>query len=132
MINPPRDNDSLRQSLFCGWLKKLVAGRLCGFICILTAGPLVYSGPVLADTRAERGRSLVTQYCAQCHAVGPADRSPLIAAPPFRGINDRLNSDELFERLQEGLSSAHKDMPSFRFSREDAHAIRSYLNSIQK
>lgn len=39
--------------------------------------------------------------------------------------------DDLFVRLQDGLSSAHKDMPTYRFSREDAHAVRNYLNSIQ-
>jgi cytochrome c len=132
MINLPPDNDSLRDSSFFDRSKGLVAGQRRGLIFISTATLLICSGPVLTDSRIERGRSLVTQYCAQCHAIGPADRSPLVAAPAFRGINERLNGNELFERLQEGLSSAHKDMPSFRFNREDAHAIRSFLNSIQK
>jgi mono/diheme cytochrome c family protein len=113
-------------------LKGLVAGLYRGFVCIPAIAVLLSADPVLADTRVARGQSLVTEHCAQCHAIGAADRSPLIAAPVFRGINERLNSSELFERLQEGLSSAHKDMPSFRFSRTDAHAIRSYLNSIQR
>lgn len=85
-----------------------------------------------AADRADRGRTLLTENCASCHAVGRTGQSPLPAAPPFRTIADRLDMDELFERMREGLSSAHRDMPTFRFTREDAHAIRSYLNTIQQ
>jgi hypothetical protein len=43
-----------------------------------------------------------------------------------------MDMDELMERMREGLSSGHRDMPMFRFSREDRRAIRSYLNTIQE
>src|SRR5262245_37579496 len=85
-----------------------------------------------ADARAARGRALLTHHCAACHAIGHTGESPLRAAPPFRKIGDRLDMNELMQRMQEGLVSAHKDMPAFRFTRADAHAVRSYLNSIQE
>jgi hypothetical protein len=35
------------------------------------------------------------------------------------------------DRLREGLMVGHPDMPTFRFSREDAHAFVLYLRSVQ-
>jgi hypothetical protein len=35
------------------------------------------------------------------------------------------------DRLREGLMSGHPDMPTFRFTREDARAFVLYLRSIQ-
>jgi hypothetical protein len=35
-------------------------------------------------------------------------------------------------QLREGLISGHPDMPTFRFSREDARALTAYLRSIQE
>lgn len=85
----------------------------------------------LADDRVERGRLLLTDNCAQCHALGRTGESPLPTAPPLRRIGDRVDMDELMERMREGLSSGHRDMPMFRFNLEDRRAIRSYLNAIQ-
>jgi len=95
------------------------------------ASTLLFPAIGSADERSEHGRALLANNCANCHAIGRTGQSPLVAAPPFRRLSDRLDFDELMERLLNGLSSGHRDMPAFRFSREDAHAIRSYLNSIQ-
>lgn len=99
---------------------------------IPTAGLLICSNLALADERAERGRSLLAQHCAKCHAIGRTGESPLPSAPPFRRIGERMDMDELMTRMREGLSSGHRDMPMFRFSRLDAGAIRSYLVTIQE
>ena len=96
------------------------------------AGLIICSSLALADERSERGRLLLTEHCANCHALGKTGESPLPPAPPFRRIGERMDIDELMMRMREGLSSGHRDMPMFRFSREDARAIRSYLNSIQE
>lgn len=95
------------------------------------AGLLISSTMALAEKRAERGRALLTEHCAHCHALGRTGESPLPTAPPFRRIGERADMDELMTRMREGLSSGHRDMPMFRFSREDGRAIRSYLNTIQ-
>ena len=69
--------------------------------------------------------------CAECHAIGKVGKSPHRAAPAFRDLDRRLDLDMLVERMQEGLMSGHRDMPMFRFSRDDARAAASYLRSIQ-
>jgi mono/diheme cytochrome c family protein len=96
------------------------------------AAILIRFTDAFAADRIDRGRALLAQHCAGCHAIDRTGPSPLPAAPAFRTIGDRLDLEELFERMREGLSSGHKQMPTFRFDREDAHAIRSYLNSIQQ
>jgi mono/diheme cytochrome c family protein len=80
---------------------------------------------------AERGRALVARMCAQCHAIGKAGKSPHVGAPAFRQLDRRLDLDTFVDRLREGLDSGHRDMPMFRFTREDAHAVVAYLRSIQ-
>ena len=101
-------------------------------IGVAATGLLICSHLAVADERAERGRLLLTQNCADCHALGRTGESPLPSAPPFRRIGERMDLNELMARMREGLSSGHRDMPMFRFSREDARAIRSYLNSIRE
>ena len=44
----------------------------------------------------------------------------------------RVDLDEFTNQLREGLVSGHPDMPTFRFSREDARALTAYLRSIQE
>lgn len=111
-------------------LLSMKRGRRFG-VLIAVAAMLAVPGSGSAADRVERGRLLLTEHCSGCHAVGTREQSPVRAAPSFRTIGNRLSMDELFDRLQEGLSSAHRNMPTFRFTREDAHAVRSYLNSIQ-
>ena len=61
----------------------------------------------------------------------PERASPHTGAPVFRSIDDRIDLDKFADRLRAGLQSTHADMPSFRFSREDARAAVAYLRSIQ-
>lgn len=84
-----------------------------------------------AEDMVQRGKALATRMCAQCHATGISDLSPHLGAPAFRTLDERLDLDTFFERLRRGLTSGHPDMPTFRFTREDAHAFVSYLRSIQ-
>ena len=86
---------------------------------------------VRAQDDVERGRLLVTRLCGECHAIGRTGASPHAGAPTFRSIDDRVDLDEFVDRLRAGLQSTHADMPSFRFSREDARAAVAYLRSIQ-
>src|SRR5262249_6169969 len=52
-------------------------------------------------------------------------------APAFRDLGNRVDLDDVTRRLREGLTSGHPDMPTFRFTREDARALTAYLRSIQ-
>jgi len=78
-----------------------------------------------------RGRALAERMCSQCHAVGKSGGSPHAGAPAFRALDRRVDLDSFMERLREGLTVGHPDMPTFRFTREDARAFLLYLRSIQ-
>jgi mono/diheme cytochrome c family protein len=84
-----------------------------------------------ANRIESRGQALVERMCASCHAVGKSGESPHIGAPALRNLDRQLNLDSFGERLREGLMSGHRDMPAFRFAREDARAVMVYLRSIQ-
>ena len=79
----------------------------------------------------EQGRAHAERMCSQCHAVGRSGQSPHVGAPAFRALDRRVDLDSFMERLREGLSVGHPDMPTFRFTREDARAFLLYLRSIQ-
>jgi mono/diheme cytochrome c family protein len=79
----------------------------------------------------QRGRALAERMCAQCHAIGTRGQSPHVGAPAFRALDRQVDLDSFMERLREGLMSGHPDMPTFRFTREDARAFVLYLRSIQ-
>ena len=84
-----------------------------------------------ANDPKERGKALVEELCAGCHAVGRSGESPIAGAPAFRMLSRRFDMNDLMERMEQGLSSAHAEMPAFHFKRDDARAVRVYLNSIQ-
>ena len=84
------------------------------------------SGPL-----EQRGRVLAERMCSQCHAIGKSGQSPHVGAPAFGALDRRVDLDSFMERLREGLTVGHPDMPTFRFTREDARAFLLYLRSIQ-
>jgi cytochrome c len=85
------------------------------------------------DSEQRRGKMLLESLCGQCHAVDETGRSPHVDAPPFRTFGEsKLYDDGLGQRLQDGLSTIHPDMPTFRFNRRDAEAVVNYLKAIQQ
>ncbi len=104
--------------------------RLAAIFLLLS---IAMSGACRADALsplAKRGAALAERMCGSCHAVGRTDQSPHIGAPPFRNLNRRLDIDAFMQRLREGLTSGHPDMPTFRFARQDARAFVAYLRAI--
>ena len=47
-------------------------------------------------------------------------------------FGEKLYDTDMVQRLQDGLTTVHKDMPTFRFDRQEAAAAVNYLRSIQK
>ena len=85
------------------------------------------------DAEQQRGKDLLERMCSKCHAVGETGQSPHPQAPPFRTFSEEKLYDEDFtERLQNGLSTMHPDMPTFHFGRRDAEAAVNYLKSLQQ
>ena len=78
----------------------------------------------------QRGRALAERMCSQCHAIGKSGQSPHVGAPAFRALDRRVDLDSFMERLREGLTVGHPDMPTFRFTREDARAFLLYSDAM--
>jgi len=102
--------------------------RLALIALTLTA----FSTAVRAQEPAVRGRALLKEHCASCHAIDRLDMSPRSSAPPFRVIGQSFDLDQFARRLRQGMASAHPDMPEFRFHDDDAEAIVAYLRTIQQ
>jgi mono/diheme cytochrome c family protein len=94
---------------------------------------LWWCGPAHAlDKEKQQARALLKEFCSRCHAVDKTGRSPHPYAPPFRDLGEnKLYDADFSQRLQNGLSSIHPDMPTFRFSERDAGAVIDYLRAIQ-
>ncbi len=85
-----------------------------------------------AQQPARQGRALLQEFCASCHAIGKSDRSRHAGAQPFRTLGRSFDLDEFPRLLERGISSDHPDMPEFKFSEDDANAVRAYLRTIQQ
>jgi mono/diheme cytochrome c family protein len=84
------------------------------------------------DAEQQHGKELLQEMCARCHAVSTTGASPNSLAPPFRTLGEnKLYDTDFLQRLQEGYSTIHRFMPTFRFNREDAEAVVNYLKAIQ-
>jgi mono/diheme cytochrome c family protein len=103
-------------------------------LAVLTCLALpLFSGAAQAlDAEQARAKAMLENLCGRCHAVGGVGKSPNPLAPPFRSFGEKLYDTDMVQRLQDGLTTVHKDMPTFRFNREEAGAAVSYLRSIQK
>ena|SRR5215510_9316782 len=96
-------------------------------IAVLAAG-----GPAQAQDPVSHGQALVAEFCGRCHAVGPKGRSRHPGATPFRMLGRSIDLDEFPRALERGITSGHPDMPDFKFSHDDALAVRAYLRVIQQ
>ena len=99
---------------------------LFSFIVVLVASPAEAQDPVA------RGQALVAEFCGRCHAIGVKGKSRHPDAPPFRNLGRSVDLDEFPRTLERGISGGHPDMPEFKFSHDDALAVRAYLRVIQQ
>ena len=104
---------------------------------VLRAGLLIAPGrppaaPRPRRTTRSRAAGRWSRRCAVnvMRSAGPA-RARMPARRHSARSTTRIDLDAFTDRLREGLQSTHADMPSFRFSRDDARAVVAYLRSIQ-
>lgn len=93
---------------------------------------LALCAPARAQDPVHHGRALAKEFCAECHAIGKSGKSPHVGAPPFRRLSRIVDLDSFPHVLIRGISSNHPDMPHFKFSPQDAVALRDYLRTIQE
>ncbi len=108
--------------------------RVSGLFAMAITAIIVMAAPARADDgdMIAKGKALVADKCARCHAIGADDASPHEKAPPFRDVVDIYPSEDLAEALAEGIVSGHPDMPVFTLSPEEIEAFLGYLNSLAK
>src|SRR5512138_3024078 len=109
------------------WPVKPMSAALAAVVLLGTVG----SAQAL-DAEHRRVKAMLEEMCGRCHAVGTTGRSPNPLAPAFRTFGEKLYDTDMVQRLQDGLTTIHKEMPTFRFSHDDAAAAVNYLRSIQK
>jgi mono/diheme cytochrome c family protein len=98
-----------------------------GAALLLDAVPLDAAG---AAKLAARGRAVLQDNCARCHAIDSSGDSPMKTAPPMREIYARFAPRELQAELSEGMVSHFRDMPQIEFASEDVDAILAYLYQL--
>jgi len=99
-------------------------------VCLLAL--LILDSSAQAQNPIRHGRALLKEFCGRCHAIGKTGNSPHRNALPFRTLGRSFDLDQFPRLLELGISSGHPDMPEFKFSDEDAHAVRAYLQTIQQ
>ena len=109
-----------------------VAMKFLPTIFSLPVALIAASSAALAQDPVSRGQALVAEFCGRCHAIGIKGKSRHPDAPPFRLLGRKIDLDEFPRVLERGISSDHPDMPEFKFSADDARAVRAYLRVIQE
>jgi cytochrome c len=112
-----------------GFTLRMVAALAC--LMLTLPGATVGAAQAL-DPEQARAKAMLENLCGRCHAVGKTGKSPNQLAPPFRSFGEKLYDTDMTQRLQDGLTTIHPDMPTFRFNRHEAAAAVNYLRSIQK
>ncbi len=85
-----------------------------------------------AQDPALRGRELLKEFCASCHAIGKTGKSRMPGALPFRMLGRSFELDQFAQDLRRGILSGHPGMPDFKFNDDDARAAAAYLRTIQQ
>jgi len=106
---------------------------------MLTWRPILVSGllalslqPALAqEGRIQRGQTFAQVNCAQCHAIGRNDESPLKEALPFQDLSEKYPVESLAEAFAEGITTGHPSMPEFQLDVAEINDLIAYLKSIQ-
>ncbi|MBI1384636.1 MAG: c-type cytochrome [Rhizobiales bacterium] len=84
------------------------------------------------EDAVERGRLLVEERCARCHAVGRDGASPFPEAPPFHEIVARYPVEGLAEAFAEGITVGHPAMPEFVLPPEEITDLLTYLDDLTR
>lgn len=104
------------------------AGKLrTGLLLALVMPVLLAAFQTPTCAQEHDGEALLRRNCGACHAVGPANQSPMPKAPAFRDLYARLAPKELETVILQGAVSHYPGMPQIEFSLSDTQAIMSYL-----
>lgn len=104
------------------------------FVRWTLASLILFGAPTLSAASetdaALKGKGLVEEKCARCHATDASSASPHEEAPPFRTFAARWPLEHLEEALAEGIVTGHPDMPAFAFEPDEIDAIIEYMYTL--
>jgi mono/diheme cytochrome c family protein len=84
------------------------------------------SGQGAATELAAEGQRLADTWCANCHVVGPQQRTaPGDAAPSFTAIAMRPSTTAA--SLRDYLRTPHPNMPDYRLTNQQLDALAAYI-----
>jgi hypothetical protein len=80
---------------------------------------------------------MANSCCKECAPAVTQSAGPALVLTrkrrPFAALaKTKLYDSDFLQRLQDGYSSIHLAMPTFRFKRDDAEAVLNYMKSIQE
>ncbi|HUI35623.1 MAG TPA: cytochrome c [Stellaceae bacterium] len=78
---------------------------------------------------AARGKAMVKQQCAGCHAVEPGGQSPNPKAPTFAAVANEPSATPY--SLHVFLQTTHATMPNFMINSDDIDDIVAYILSLK-
>jgi mono/diheme cytochrome c family protein len=96
-------------------------------VCLSAALVLAGAGVAFAQN-LENGRRLSERWCAECHAIDPADKSR--RAPSFAAIaaKDKVTA----EMIASFLGMPHSTMPNVPLTRNDTQDIAALIMGMKK
>ena len=101
--------------------------------CLVLPLPGATGGAAQAlDPEQQRARAMLENLCGRCHAVGKTGQSRTRLPRNSAGSAKSSTIPTWCSGCQDGLTTIHPDMPTFRFNRHEAAAAVNYLRSIQK
>jgi cytochrome c len=106
----------------------MILRALATFVLAAVLAGVQSAGAQPADAAA-RGELLARRNCSQCHAIGRAEASPNLEAPPFRDTASRFTGRDLEAGVLGALLTGHPQMPQFRFTPNE---IRDLLAHIRR
>lgn len=87
--------------------------------------------PAAADEDVEKGREMAERLCAVCHMnAGQGEKSAASGVPSFRAVANR--QAQTFEGVEAWLRSVPPMMPNHHLSRDEIHALASFIMSMRK
>jgi len=90
----------------------------------------VTAQPGLAQNgNVQRGASLASSQCSECHAVNKGERSPKATVPTFSAIAATPGMTSL--ALEASLQTSHRQMPNLLIERADRADIIAYILSLK-
>jgi mono/diheme cytochrome c family protein len=88
------------------------------------------AAPTPAPHLVSAGERIAQQQCGECHAIGPAQASPLADAPSFASLRPHYSRADMALALRERMTHIHPRMPRLRLEEDEVDRFLDYWQSL--